>query len=87
MDSKRTFDIVVIGSDPASASAVLLPELKIEVRLSKLFYDNEMIRNFLMKRYGNKITEGMTQILMGDRTYPKNIVKQVKKKLKKAIFS
>ncbi len=68
-------------------NTTLLPELKTGVRLSKLFYDNEMIRNFLMKRYGDRITEGMTQILMGERTYPKDIVKQVKKKLKQAIFS
>jgi len=29
----------------------------------------------------------MTQILMGERTYPADISKQIKKKLRKAIFS
>ena len=55
--------------------------------MSKLFYENEKIRNFLIKKYGNKICEGMTQILMGERTYPKDISKQIKKKLRNAIFS
>lgn len=65
----------------------LIPELKTGVRLSKLFYENEKIRNFLIKKYGDRICEVMTQILMGERTYPANITKQIKKKLRKAIFS
>jgi geranylgeranyl reductase family protein len=65
----------------------LIPELKTGVRLSKLFYENEKIRNFLIKKYGDKICEAMTQILMGERTYPKNITKKIKKKLGSAIFS
>tara|TARA_R110001632_G_scaffold6324_5_gene25871 strand:- start:53638 stop:54783 length:1146 start_codon:yes stop_codon:yes gene_type:complete len=65
----------------------LIPELKTGVRLSKLFYENEKIRNFLIKKYGDRICEVMTQILMGERTYPADISKQIKKKLRKAIFS
>jgi geranylgeranyl reductase family protein len=65
----------------------LIPELKTGLRLSKLFYENEKIRNFLIKKYGDKICEGMTQILMGERTYPKDVNKQIKKKLRNVIFS
>ncbi|MDG2275152.1 MAG: geranylgeranyl reductase family protein [Flavobacteriaceae bacterium] len=65
----------------------LIPELKTGVHLSKLFYENEKIRNFLIKKYGDRICEVMTQILMGERTYPIDITKQIKKKLQKAIFS
>jgi geranylgeranyl reductase family protein len=65
----------------------LIPELKTGVRLSKLFYENEKIRNFLIKKYGGKISDAMTQIFMGERTYPKNITKTIKKKLGSAIFS
>jgi geranylgeranyl reductase family protein len=65
----------------------LIPELKTGVRLSKLFYENEKIRNFLIKKYGDKISDAMTQIFMGERTYPKNITKTIKKKLGSAIFS
>ena len=65
----------------------LIPELKTGVRLSKLFYENEKIRNFLIKKYGNKICEAMTQILTGERTYPKDVNKQIKRKLRNVIFS
>jgi geranylgeranyl reductase family protein len=65
----------------------LVPELKTGVRLSKLFYENEKIRNFLIKKYGNKICEAMTQILTGERTYPKDVNKQIKRKLRNVIFS
>tara|TARA_R110002073_G_scaffold336506_1_gene534362 strand:- start:6529 stop:7671 length:1143 start_codon:yes stop_codon:yes gene_type:complete len=68
-------------------NATLIPELKVGVRLSKMFYDNETVRNFLMKKFGDRINEGMTQILMGERTYPTDIIKRVRKKLGKAIFS
>ncbi|MFY0630435.1 MAG: geranylgeranyl reductase family protein [Flavobacteriaceae bacterium] len=65
----------------------LIPELKTGERLSRLFYDNEKIRNFLIKKYGDRICDGMTQILMGERTYPTDVMKKIKKKLRKAIFS
>jgi geranylgeranyl reductase family protein len=68
-------------------NASLLPELKTGLKLSKLFYENEKIRNLLVKKYGNRICEAMTQILMGERTYPEDIMKQIRKKLGKALFS
>ena len=65
----------------------LIPELKTGLLLSKLFYENEKIKNFLIKKYGDRICEIMTQILMGERTYPKDINKHIKRKLRNAIFS
>ncbi|RCS28265.1 geranylgeranyl reductase family protein [Polaribacter sp. WD7] len=65
----------------------LIPELKTGLKLSKLFYENEKIRNFLIKKYGDRICEGMTQILMGERTYPKDVTKHIKRKLRNIIFS
>lgn len=64
----------------------LLPELKMGVYLSKLFYENEKARNFLIKRYGARVCDAMTDILMGDKTYPKNIKKKLREKLVKSIF-
>ena len=64
----------------------LLPELKIGTYLSKLFYENEKARNFLIKRYGARVCDAMTGILMGDRTYPHNIKKKLREKLVKSIF-
>lgn len=64
----------------------LVPELKIGKFLSKFFYENEKIRHYLLKKYGARICEAMTDILMGDRTYPHDIKKKLKEKLLQAIF-
>lgn len=61
---------------------VLLPELKTGVKLSKLFYENEKIRNFLIKKYGVRFGESMTNIFMGERSYPADVMQSLKDKLK-----
>ena len=63
-----------------------LPELKVGVFLSKLFYENKRMRNLLIKKYGVRICEVMTDVLMGDRNYPLDIKQQLKKKFKKMLF-
>jgi len=45
------------------------------------------MRNLLIKKYGERICEKMIQIMMGESTYPTDIMKTIKRKLKKAIFS
>tara|TARA_R110002124_G_scaffold46919_3_gene140259 strand:- start:3520 stop:4662 length:1143 start_codon:yes stop_codon:yes gene_type:complete len=70
----------------AKLNEVLLPELKTGVFLSKLFYENEKARNFLMKKYGNRFSEAMTDVFMGERSYPTDIKKKLMKKLKGVIF-
>lgn len=65
---------------------VLVPELKTGVYLAKLFYENENARHFLMKRYGDRFCEAMTDVFMGERSYPADIKKSLKQKLKNAIF-
>ncbi len=64
----------------------LIPELKIGVKLAKLFYEQHKVRNFLMKRYGERLCEAMTEVFMGERTYPTDVMKRIKEKLKSAIF-
>lgn len=71
----------------AKLSEVLLPELKTGVYLAKLFYENEKARHFLMKFYGQRMCEEMTNVFMGERTYPTDIKKKIAEKLKGAIFS
>lgn len=65
---------------------VLLPELKTGVYLSKLFYENEKARHFLMKMYGEHFCESMTDIFMGERSYPTDIKKRIGKKIKNVLF-
>lgn len=64
-----------------------LPELRSAFKLSKLFYENEKIRNFLIKKYGERISQKMIQIMMGESKYPTDIMKTLKGKLKSSFFT
>ncbi len=65
----------------------LLPELRTGVLLSKLFYENKKLRNLLLKQIGQQAAEAMTDVFMGDRTYPKDYKKSIAKRLKKNIWA
>ena len=65
---------------------VLIPELKTSMFLAKLFYENENARNFLMKKFGDRFSQKMTDIFMGESTYPTNIKKRMAKKLTGFLF-
>jgi geranylgeranyl reductase family protein len=82
LDSKKSEEIY-----NQKLNKVLLPELKTGVYLSKIFYENEKARHFLMKMYGARFCEAMTDVFMGERSYPIDIKKKITSKLKKAIFS
>jgi geranylgeranyl reductase family protein len=64
----------------------LLPELRTGVKLSKLFYESKPLRNMLLKQIGQQAAEAMTDVFMGDRTYPKDYKKSIAKRLKKKIL-
>ena len=64
----------------------LIPELELGVKLAALFYENKTLRNLLLKKFGQRAAEYMTDIFMGDRTYPHDFKEKVKKKLKVSLF-
>jgi geranylgeranyl reductase family protein len=64
----------------------ILPEIKTGVTLSKLFYERTKLRNLFIKRYGQSLAEAMTDVFMGDRSYPKDYKASIRRKIKKAIF-
>lgn len=64
----------------------LIPELKLGVKLASFFYENRKLRNLLLKKHGQRAAEYMTDIFMGDRTYPHNFKEKVKQKLKISLF-
>lgn len=64
----------------------LIPELKLGVKLAGFFYENRKLRNLLLKKHGQRAAEYMTDIFMGDRTYPHNFKEKVKQKLKISLF-
>lgn len=64
----------------------LLPELKSGVLLSKFFYHNNPVRNFLVQKYGQKFSDMMVDILHGDRPFPTNVSEKLKAIIKERIF-
>ena len=81
LDSKSCEEIYL-----SKISKVLLPELNTGMYLSKVFYKQEKVRNFLMKRFGNRFCEAMTEVFMGEKSYPTDIKKRITQKIKNAIF-
>ncbi|MES2573361.1 MAG: geranylgeranyl reductase family protein [Bacteroidota bacterium] len=64
----------------------ILPEIKTGVILSKLFYERKKLRNFFAKNYGDLLSNAMTDVFMGVRTYPKDYKAAIRRKIKEAIF-
>jgi geranylgeranyl reductase family protein len=64
----------------------LLPELKTGEWLAKFFYEQKTIRNLLLKKFGQRFSESMADIFMGDRSYPTDIKKRMKQKIKELVF-
>lgn len=60
----------------------LLPELETGIKLAKFFYGQKKLRNILLKKHGQRAAEYMTNIFMGDSTYPQNFYAEVKRKFK-----
>ncbi|QMU64773.1 MAG: hypothetical protein GKR88_11065 [Flavobacteriaceae bacterium] len=64
----------------------LLPELKTGEWLAKFFYEQKTIRNLLLKRYGQRFCEAMADVFMGERSYPTDVKKRMKQKIKELVF-
>lgn len=64
----------------------LIPELKTGNFLATFFYEQVTIRNLFIRQSGDRFCEVMTDIFMGDRHYPKDLIKTFRKKIKAAIF-
>jgi geranylgeranyl reductase family protein len=64
----------------------MLPELRTGVKLSKLFYENKTLRNLMLKKFGQHLADAMTDVFMGDRTYPYDYKKSIARRMKRAVF-
>ncbi|ANW96375.1 geranylgeranyl reductase [Wenyingzhuangia fucanilytica] len=64
----------------------IMPELLTSMKLAKLFYASKIVRKFLLKKYGQRFSEAMTDIFMGEKNYPKDVNDKIKEKLKGLIF-
>lgn len=81
--------IIESDSNPEKAGALyqqklnreLLPELKTSQTAAKWFYGYRTIRNILLRKYGDYAMSFMTDLFIGNRTYPKNLMKTIKNKI------
>lgn len=64
----------------------LLPELRTGVKMANLFYGNDFVVNLFIKKYGQIFAEAMTDVFMGQRTYPADYKAAIKRKIKKFVF-
>lgn len=64
----------------------LLPELKSGVTLSKFFFHNNPVRNYILKKNGQRFSDLMVDILHGDKPFPTNVSEKLKAKIKEMVF-
>lgn len=64
----------------------MLPEIRTGVILAKFFYEKKVLRNLFVKKYGQYLSDAMTDVFMGLRTYPKDYKASIRKRIKEAIF-
>lgn len=64
----------------------LLPELQTGEKLARLFYENKTLRNLGLKKFGQQAAEAMTDVFMGDRSYPKDYKASIRRRLGNVFF-
>ncbi|MDO6801861.1 NAD(P)/FAD-dependent oxidoreductase [Wenyingzhuangia sp. 1_MG-2023] len=64
----------------------IMPELLTSMKLARLFYGSKVVRKFLLKKYGQRFSEALTDIFMGEKNYPKDVNEKLKEKLKGLVF-
>lgn len=60
----------------------LIPELKIGIKLARFFYENTSVRNLFVKKLGPLAAERLTEVFLGNATYPSDYKKKLQEKLK-----
>lgn len=64
----------------------ILPEIKTGVIVAKFFYNKKTLRNIIIKKYGQAFSDAMTDVFLGNRTYPKDYKASIRKRIKETIF-
>ncbi|GGZ31647.1 geranylgeranyl reductase [Echinicola pacifica] len=64
----------------------LLPELNTSLKVAQWFYGQKKIRNFLMKKYGDRFISAMTDVFIGERSLPTDLMASLKKKIKELVY-
>ncbi|MGQ7946631.1 geranylgeranyl reductase family protein [Flavobacterium sp. WC2509] len=64
----------------------MLPEIKTGVILSKFFYEQKILRNLFIKKYGQHLSDAMVDVFIGHRSYPKDLKTSILSKIKGSFF-
>jgi len=64
----------------------LLPELKTAEFLASLFYNQTKIRNYFIRKSGKRFSDYLTDVFTGEKSYPKNLAKLVRRKIRESVF-
>lgn len=67
-------------------SEKLVPELKTASFLSNFMINFHAIRTFFIRQSGEKYGAYMTDIFLGEKSYPKDLIKTMTKKIKQAVL-
>lgn len=59
----------------------LLPEINTSQTAAKWFYGYRIIRNLILRKYGDNAINFMTDLYIGNRRYPQNLMKIIKNKI------
>ena len=59
----------------------LLPEINTSQTAAKWFYNYRIIRNMLLRTYGDYAISFMTDLYLGNRSYPQNLMKTIRNKI------
>ncbi len=76
-DSKKTTDLYL-----EKIHKKLVPELMTGVWLAKWFYEQKTIRNVFLKKYGQRMSDAMMDVFLGNRSYPIDIKQKIINKVK-----
>jgi len=57
---------------------IILPELRLGRFLAKLLYDYPKVRSWVFRRYGQRLSEAVTDLIMGRRTYREIIFRNLR---------
>jgi len=60
----------------------LRPQLHASARLSKFFYGNAVLRNLLLKQFGQQLADRVADVFMGTKGYPSDVQASIWKRLK-----
>lgn len=59
----------VLEGYPAELEREMLPELRAGRSLARLLYDSPLLRRWLFRHSGQRLSEGVTDVMMGEKTF------------------